>query len=302
LIESENIMALTTSRMRALDAVLDEGSFSAAASRLGVSQPAVSQTIHDLERAFDVQLFERRGRSLVPTDLCLDLEPVISELRKLEERATHILRGGSNAASGKLRVGLGNSMPGMRLIGDFRKRFPKVQVEVELRNHAHITASVLDGSMDVGVLPNVIVDTRLRRKLCLKQGVVALIHPDHRLSGSQAVSLAQLATEPLIFRPKGSATQAVVDAAFRRAGLAPSPKILLDPSDAVYEAVANGLGIGFLFTHGSSRTDTVRRIPISDIDAAYEEILFCRADARNPAIEMFFLTANEVQFGAYAGA
>jgi len=98
LIESENIMALTTSRMRALDAVLDEGSFSAAASRLGVSQPAVSQAIHDLERAFDVQLFERRGRSLVPTDLCLDLEPVISELRKLEERATHILRGGSNAA------------------------------------------------------------------------------------------------------------------------------------------------------------------------------------------------------------
>ena len=267
-------MALTTSRMRALDAVLDEGSFSAAASRLGVSQPAVSQAIHDLERAFDVQLFERRGRSLVPTDLCLDLEPVISELRKLEERATHILRGGSDAASGKLRVGLGNSMPGMRLIGDFRKRFPKVQVEVELRNHAHITASVLDGSMDVGVLPNVIVDSRLRRKLCLKQGVVALIHPDHRLSGSQAVSLAQLATEPLIFRPKGSATQ----------------------------AVANGLGIGFLFTHGSSRTDTVRRIPISDIDAAYEEILFCRADARNPAIEMFFLTANEVQFGAYAGA
>ncbi len=292
----ENKMSLTTSRIRALDAVLDEGSFSAAANRLGFSQPAISQAVHDLERDFGVQLFERRGRSLVPTNLCLDLEPVISDLRKLEDRATHILRGGSNTASGKVRVGLGNSMPGMRLIGDFRKRFPKIQVEVELGSYAHITRAILVGEIDIGVLPNVAPDSRLRRKLCLKQGVVALVHPEHRLASASEVSLTELAGESLIFRPKGSATQEVVDSAFNRVGLDPRPMILLDPSDAVYEAVANGLGIGFLFRHGSSRTDTVRRIPISDIDAAYEEILFCRVDVKNPAIEMFFLTANEVRF------
>jgi DNA-binding transcriptional ArsR family regulator len=63
------VMSLTSSRIRAVNAVFDAGSFSRAARRLGMSQPAVTQQVRGLENHFGVTLFERRGSKLMPTRL-----------------------------------------------------------------------------------------------------------------------------------------------------------------------------------------------------------------------------------------
>jgi DNA-binding transcriptional LysR family regulator len=73
------VMSLTSSRIRAVNAVFDAGSFSRAARRLGMSQPAVTQQVRGLENHFGVTLFERRGSKLMPTALCREYVAVTTQ-------------------------------------------------------------------------------------------------------------------------------------------------------------------------------------------------------------------------------
>lgn len=285
-------MSLTSSRIRALNAVVYEGSYSAAARRLNLSQPAISQAVQDLERAFKVELFKRRGRRLTPTELCIELSAITSDIQRREDEATLLLTRGEKLESGVLRIGLGSLMPGMQLIGAFQKSFPKVQVEVEYAIHANIIDAVIEQRVDVGILPNVPKDGRFHRLVCLTQDVVALVPPSHPLAGAAQLSVTDLAGEKLIFQKKGSATQRVINAAFKKANMDPRPALVLETGSEVFEAVACGLGIGFLWRYGTSRKDGAHRVSIAEVENTHDEVVFRRKDSTNAIVEMFFSTAT----------
>lgn len=281
-------MSLQQNQLRIVNAVIEEGSYSAAARRLNVSQPAVSQAIRKLQDTFKVSLFKRRGRHLVPTDLCLELSQFTFEAQQLENKALRLLQKGDTLEKGSLRIGLGNSMPGMALIGEFKKRFPKVQIDVILGNHSKIVDNVLEYNVDVGILPNPPLDGRFFHQTCLQQQVVALVQSGHPLIGAKVVSLTELLKFPLVFRSKGSSTQRVVDDALRRSGLTVIPELTMETRDGVCEAVANGLGIGFMWNHGTSRQNGIVQIPVEEMSKLYDEVVFSRTDSQSPIIEGFY--------------
>lgn len=285
-------MALTASRIRALNAVMAAGSFAAAARRLHLSQPAVTQAVRDLESAYGVTLFERHGGQLRPTPLAEELCTVTERIGALEERAEAILTRRQSVEGGALRVGLGNSMPGMAVIGVFLRRFPGVRVAVELGSHDQIVKAVLMRRVDVGVLPDVPGDARFAREVVIDQDVVAIAAPDHPVARAERTTLADLTRHRLIFRSKGSATQAVVDRAFRAAGLATEPALTLDTRDGVYEAAAHGLGVGFMWRHGTGRKDSLRRVSVAELSRRYAEVAFRLDEHADPVPEAFFETVR----------
>ena len=278
---------LTVSRLRAVNAVAETGAFAAAARMLGVSQPAVSQNVRDLERVFGVTLFERRGGRLEPTPLCLEVTALSERIEALRDEIGRILMRQNAIAGASLSVGLGNSMPGMALIGLFQRDFPSVSVSVELGSHEQIIRAVLNRRVDVGVLPDVPEDGRFLREVLVEQQVVAIAHPAHPLAQDESTRCADLSRHRLIFRGKGSSTQRVVDRAFRRAGLAPMPAMVLDTRDGVYEAVAQGLGVGFMWRHGTARSDAIRRIPVAEMADSYPEVAFRLAETPRPVVAAF---------------
>ena len=267
-------MYLTLSRVRALNAVIETGGFSSAAKALGVSQPAVTQAVREIEREAGITLFERRGRDLRPTSLCVELYRMTQELQRWEIEATRLLERHASAEIGELRVGLGNSMPGMAMIREFRRRYQSVTVNVELGSWSQIMEAVIEQRVDVGVLPNVPDDGRFMRKVCLIQDVVAIVAEEAPLAASTQVTCEELMRHPLIFRTAQSSTQKVVDDGFRRAGFAPSPTMVLDTRDGVYEAAANGLGVGFMWQFGSSREDKLTKLRVIDFEQGHPEHIF----------------------------
>ncbi len=281
-------MTLSSVQLRAVNTVVEEGSYSAAAQRLGMTQPAISQAIRKLQNTFNVDLFEQRGRNLVPTDLCLELSLVTAQIRKLENEALLLLQRGESLEKGTLRVGLGSAMPGMALIGEFKRSFGKITVTAQLGSHSSIIDKVMERTVDVGILPDVPEDDRFFRQVCLEQQVVAIAPPAHPLARRGRVSLAELARFPLVFRSEGSSTQRVVDQALRRSGFEIVPELTLETRDGVCEAVANGLGIGFMWTHGTTRENGIARIPVEELDRTYEEVVFRRADATSKVVDAFF--------------
>lgn len=281
-------MGLTSSRIRAVNAVYEAGNFSLAAKRLGVSQPAVAQQIRDLERDFGITLFDRRGNGLAPTTICDQLYNVTARIQAHETEAVAVLKQHADLTGGELRIGLGNSMPGMRLIRSLQRHFPTIRIKAEMGSWSSIIHAVVDQRVDVGVLPDVPDDGRFRRKDILRQGVVAIVHPNHPLADVRQTSCSELMQHRLIFRTRQSSTQRVVDRAFSRAQLKPEPMIILDTRDGVFEAVANELGVGFMWEHGSSRTDKIKKIHVPEMDAEVPEYIFCLAGRKDKLVDLFF--------------
>ena len=280
-----------------MNAVFEAGNFSAAARRLGVSQPSVAQLVRELEAEFDVRLFDRHGHSLVATPLCCQLYAATNRIQAMEADAVAILEQREELAGGELRVGLGNAMPGMALISSFKGLYPRIQIRVEIGNWSDIVAAVIDRRVDVAVLPEVPQDRRFRSEVCLSQRVVAICHPGHPLNRGQA-SIAELMQYPLVFRTGSSSTQRVVDRAFRATGLRPEPAILVNTREGMLEAVANQLGIGFIWEHGSSRVDRIARIVVSEMDVELPEYIFSLFGAKGKLVELFFHARNLLPQGA----
>ncbi len=285
-------MSVTLSKIRALNAVAEAGSFAAAARLLNISQPAVSRQIKELEGEYVVRLFERTNGQLRPTPLCAELCDIAERMAEAERNAERLLGRRNTLVNGRLTIGLGNSMPGMALIAAFHKQYPGVEISVETGSFENIISSVITREVDVGVLPNVPNDGRFRKELLIRQSVVAIVHPDHPAGKIATLNCKRLMQEPLIFRSKGSSTQRVVDRAFQAAELIPSPLLTLDTRDTVYEAVANGLGIGFMWRNGTGRTDVVRRVPVSEMHKVFEEVAFTLATENSMLLEAFFMTVT----------
>lgn len=284
---------LSLSRLRALTAVAEEGTFAAAGRRLGISHSAVTQQIREIEAMHAVSLFERRNGALHPTPICTELCDVGTRMQEAERDAMRILGRRDERGNRQLRVGLGNSMPGIAIVANLIANHSNLNVSVESGSHQTILAAVLQRRVDVAVLPDVPSDSRFRRVPILSQEVVAIASADFPEPPEGFFSMSQLKQTPLIFRPRGSSTQKVVDRAFRQAGFEPTPRLVADTRDAVYEAVALGIGVGFMWRFGTFRTDSVRRIAVPDMATPVDEVIFALASERNELLDMFLHAATE---------
>lgn len=284
---------LTLSRLRALTAVAEEGSFSAAARRIGVSHSAVAQQIRDLERAHEVHLFDRMRGVLRPTPACLELCDIGNRIQAAERDAARVLARRGPSGKHRLRVGLGNSMPGIAIVGRVLAQHPTLTVTVDSGSHQDIMAAVSRREVDVAVLPDLPPDPRFRRAPVLTQEVVAITSPDNPMARRETVTLAELAASPLVFRSPGSSTQKLVDRGFRHAGLSPEPRLIADTRDAVYEAVAVGVGVGFMWRYGTYRSDVVRRLMVPEFRSTVDEVVFALSDESNPLVDLFFNVATQ---------
>jgi LysR family transcriptional regulator, low CO2-responsive transcriptional regulator len=288
LLPKEALAALTLARLRALNSVMETGSFSAAARRMAVSQATISQQVRDLERALSVELFKRIANDMVPTSLCQDIYKTSREIEDAGERIAKILSQHSTLEQGELRVGLGNPLPGMALIAAFQDHFPNVNVKIEMGSWSKIVQAVTEGRVDVAVLPDVPDQPRFKRRKIQSQSVVVIVHPQHPLAAQAEVTCRDLMQERLIMRTGGSSTQRVVDEAFKTAGLSPRASIVLDTRDGVLDAVAHRLGVGFMWNKGASRQDGFIQIPCRDMHLERADYVFTLRATKGTLPEVFF--------------
>ncbi|MCA0922527.1 LysR family transcriptional regulator [Pseudooceanicola nanhaiensis] len=288
-------MALSPQRLDAVRAVAESGSYAAAARALAVTQPNISAQVRGLEQEFGIRLFRRESGRLLPTDLCLQLCDSAERMAEARAEAERLLLSRSSLREGQIIVGLGNAMPGMALVAAFHRAYPGVTLKVETGSHAKITRAVLTHECDIGVLPDVPADPRFRRAHLAAARVVAIAPLGHRLARVGEVTAQMLCDEPLIFRASGSSTQRAVDRMFARAGLSPRPFLTLDARDGLYEAVANGLGIGFLWQGSTSRSDGVARLPIAEMRGlTIHETVFSLTETSGQIVDAFFQQAESL--------
>jgi DNA-binding transcriptional LysR family regulator len=242
--------------------VIELGSFSAAAERLHVSQPAVSLQVRGLERRLGVRLVERVGKRATSTAAGTEL---IRHARRIEDAVAAALDGMATYASGTLgrvRIGTGATAciyllpPALR---NLRRRFPTLEITVTTGNTADVLKALDENTLDLGLVTLPAAGRMLEVTPVLEDTFVAIAAADDdRLPA--VVTPAALAELPVILYEAGGNTRRIVDQWFAQAGVSVAPVMDLGSVEAIKEVVGAGLGCAVL--PGSAVRRTGERVPI----------------------------------------
>lgn len=237
--------------LRYFQAVAEELSFSRAARRLHIAQPALSRAVKELEHDLGVDILQRTRRTvkLTPAGAVL-----LDETARLFERLEEALRRVRRTAAGEegeLRLGyIGPpTQPFLgRVLHEYRRRNPKVSVHLEERTPERVWEMVAKGRLSVGLTRPVLAHEALglRTLLLRKEPLCAVVRPDHRHAARGSLQWRALAGEPLVIlaRREGVGLHDEILAACRKAGF--TPRLAQTPSiiDTVLSYVESGAGIG----------------------------------------------------------
>ncbi|WP_129626058.1 LysR family transcriptional regulator [Candidatus Oscillochloris fontis] len=244
---------LSTFHLRTFLAVVDEGSYSAAAQKLHMSQPAVSQQIRALEEQLGhVRLFRRVGQRMLPTHAGEELLPSARELVTLAERAAENISALRGHVTGRVVLGCTPSsgerlLP--RLLAEFHTQFPSVNLELEIAP----TESLFDGLGERRIALLFVEEPQRRRGnevVTLGSEALVLVAPtSHPLLKQEQVPPGVLREEALLLPRAGSPLRRVIEESLRRRGVAPTDLRVSLESDsitALLQGVRAGMGLAFI--------------------------------------------------------
>lgn len=235
--------------LRTFCAVVDHGSFSAAAEFLGVTQPAVSAQMRSLEEQVGRRLLDRGGRRPVPTEAGALLHDRARRMLDLSDQLERTLAEFDDAVGGELRVG-SSTGPGELFLPSlcirFRERYPDVRVRLLVDDTRGIGDRVLRDELELGIVGAARDQRGLEFSPLMRDELVLITPADHPLAARPGISVAELAELPVIMQQKGSGVRSVIEDAMRQEGLGvfdDGLPVELGLQQSVKAAVLEGLGI-----------------------------------------------------------
>lgn len=284
---------MTYSQLKAFHALALEKHFHRAAEKLHLTQPAVSIQIRNLEQDSGRSLFRRMGHKVELTQDGLALFEQTRLMFEAEDKAAKLFSGSQNSVTQTIHLGADGPHVALDLILAVKARYPDIHFRVSLANADTTKESLLSLKIDAAVMANVKADSRIISQIISQQNLMALIPSAHPLSKSKSLSLETLASHNLVFREQGSNTQRIVDRAFAQAHLPIQPSLVMGSREGVREAVARGLGIGFVFDREVAEDPRYKGVQVTGFEASNADMLLCLKDQQqNPLVRALFKCAD----------
>jgi DNA-binding transcriptional LysR family regulator len=243
---------MDTRQLAAFCAVVEHRSFSHAAQRLGVTQPAVSQQVRALEARLGTQLLDRSGRRVVPTEAGLRLYRGAQRLLALEEQLlAEVASGDEGALRGRLEIGASTG-PGANvlthLLCEFHAANRDVSVALSVFDTQRVVELVARRELELGVVGAARRQRGVVFEPFFRDQVVLACPPGHRFAGRK-LSFDELSAEPLIVMQEGAGVRAVIEQELQRLGHRLRDldvQLELGLQESVKSATVAGYGVTFI--------------------------------------------------------
>jgi DNA-binding transcriptional LysR family regulator len=279
---------MDTRQLAAFCAVVERASFSQAAEQLGVTQPAVSLQIRSLEKRLGVQLLDRSGRRVEPTDAGRRLYR--SSLRLLAQEEQLLAELGEEAEgelTGRLELGASTG-PGGTVIPvvlcEFQQRHPEVHVALTVSDTQRIVEEVARRELELGVVGAARRHRGVVFEPFFRDEVVLAVPRGHRFA-DRTVSLEELRGEPLVLMQEGAGVRQMIDDELRAVGVRLRDfdvRLELGLQESARTAVLAGFGVTFISRSAIEADVSSGMIAIARVAGldASREISLVRASGR----------------------
>jgi DNA-binding transcriptional LysR family regulator len=279
-------MLMDTRQLAAFCAVVERKSFSQAAERLGVTQPAVSLQIRSLEQRLGRRLLDRSGRRVEPTEAGRRLYASAQRLLAAEEHLLEDLDADDEGAiTGTLELGASTGPGGTvvpLLLCDFQEQHPNVRVRLTVSDTQTVVDRVGERELELGIVGAGRRHRGIAFEPFFRDEVVLACPSGHRFAG-KTISLDDLKGEKLIVMQEGAGVRQVIEDELRKAGMRLRDldvHLELGLQESVRSAVVAGHGIAF-----------ISRLAIeADLDAG--RIATARVRGLDPVREIFLARAS----------
>jgi DNA-binding transcriptional LysR family regulator len=279
---------MDTRQLAAFCAVVERKSFSQAAERLGVTQPAVSLQVRSLERRLGRQLLDRSGRRVEPTEAGLRLYRNAQRLLAAEEQLfAELEQDPEGALAGRLEIGASTGPGGTvlpALLAEFAHRHREVRVSLSVSDTQHIVDQVARRELELGVVGAARRQRAVVFEPFFRDEVVLACPPEHAFAG-RTVTLDELRGEPLIVMQEGAGVRQVLEDELRAVGMRLRDldvRLELGLQESVRSAVAAGHGLTFISRsaiEGDLAAGTLAAARVEGLEPA-REISLVRAAGR----------------------
>ncbi len=277
--------------LRSLLAVADTGSITAAADRIGVSQPALSRRIQLLEAQLGAELLARGRKGALLTALGRLVEAEARGLVGRYEQMRDLVRAHQGLQGGSVRIGGGATAVSFLLpkaIAEFRRDYPAIRFQLKEAGSAEVVRDVVDGRLEIGLVTLPINTHELAVEPLLTDRIVLVAPRDHPLAARRSVSPEELRAEAFVGFEADTAVRQIIDAALREAGVELNVVMELRSIPAILRMVATTGHLAFVSRLGVERAEEVREIPVRGLRIERQLAVVTRRDGvLSPAARAF---------------
>ena len=282
-------MSVSHAQLKAFHAVAVHGSFTRAAERLFLSQPAISDQVRKLEERFGVLLFHRNKRSVRLTDLGERLLGITQRLFGVQAEAQELLQDSQALQTGSLVLAVDAPDHVLPQIARFCERYPGISVKIETGNTDESLSRLFNYQADLALLGRDVNDERLFSVPLRSDPMVAFVAQTHPWASRDSICLADLDDTPLVLREVGSVTRQTLEEEMSRAGLRIRAAIQVEGREAAREAVVVGIGVGVVSAAEFGSDSRVIALPITDCKRRLTETLVCLREQSTRRVVATFL-------------
>ena len=293
-------LPFTLSQLQLVQAISEHGNFTKAADQLFISQPTASQRIHNLERDLDVTLFLRSSHKIQLTSTGEILLSYSRRILNLCHEAQRALVGQKHLEAGNLVIGASPALGVYllpRLIGHYRRLYPSVPLQLQIKSTHQICQSVAEGQIDIAIVEGDVPTELYKSTLVTAKTddeIVLVLPPSHPYARRKSIKLQELYKLKFVVLDPHHRTRQVIDERLIDGEIdieRLQVEMCFSSLEAIKNAVQAGLGAAFvssLSIQNELELGLLRQVAIKDVSFRQKISTLVSADHLcSPSVDSF---------------
>jgi len=276
-------------------------SFTLAAKRLYITQPAVTAQVKSLENYCNLKLFKKKGRKIYLTDEGKTLYEYARKFFEYEKEIEDVIEDMRELKRGVLRLGTTKAyaryfMPFM--ITGFHEAYPQIKIHLNEGSSSDMIYSLLDLKIEVAIIAKAEDHPYVYFTPFSQEEMVLIMAQGHHLARKKAISFRELAEEPIIMKETGSGTRKLINELFAQSNC--TPNVLMETSNAEFikQLVQRGDGISFLVREAIAselRDKKLATVPMKEKIFLDVSIAYLKDQHLSPSARVFLDTLHKLR-------
>ena len=285
------------SQLRSFHAVAQTESITRASKLLRISQPTITKQIQLLEEFYSISVINRHARGVTLTELGKKLFIITSDIFVLEEEAINLFSSDLNIHKGTIITGTSGTYYIIKLIKEFKKLHPGIQLKIISTNSNDILDKIYDFKIDIGVIAKPLLKnfkSDIYSVPYLKQEIVVIVGKNCNLYAKDSLSLEDLNGYDFINREIGSETRRVFEECLKEKKVNLNTIMEVDRTTMV-QAVKENIGIGIISEPEFYDYKDIKKLHIKDAEIFTQAYLIClKKKKKDNLIKAFIETAKTI--------
>ncbi len=261
-------MHITLKQLQIIEAVVQTRSYSLAAERLHMTQPAISMQMKQLEHNTGLILFERQGKRIVLTEAGRDVHQHSQQITSNYNDLIEAIREAKDLHTGRIKVSAATTANHLitQMIANFSKINKGIKVALKITNRERLVQQLQDFEPDIVLMGEPPSKLDLVSEQLIMNPLFVVAHPKHALAKKNNIPFKEIARYKFVVREQGSGTRAAIERFFKDRDEEFKSTLEMGSNEAIKHAVTADLGLGLVSLHSIKLELEANKLVIIDVN------------------------------------